>query len=118
MKSIHNMTKTELINYIESQKNNQTVGFANPFEDGNLQVKLAFTPERLLSMAEQVEDGWCHISAQFIPNSNPSTGWHVAESFVETFQEANARKEASDKDNGFRYKPFMGKPNEQSSEAS
>ena len=118
MKSIHNMTKTELINYIESQKNNQTVGFANPFEDGNLQVKLAFTPERLLSMAEQVEDGGCHISAQFIPNSNPSTGWHVAESFVETFQEANARKEASDKDNGFRYKPFMGKPNEQSSEAS
>ena len=41
MKSIHNMTKTELINYIETQKNNQTVGFENPFEDGNSQEEQA-----------------------------------------------------------------------------
>lgn len=117
MKSIHNMTKTELVAYIENQKNNQTVGFANKFADGNLQVKLAFTPETLQSFMTQVEDGWCHISAQFIPNSNPTSGWHVAESFVETFQEANARRASSEKDNGYRFQPFMGESTQEAQDS-
>ena len=117
MKSIHNMTKTELVEHIMNQKNKQTVGFANKFADGNLQVKLAFTPETLQSFMTQVEDGWCHISAQFIPNSNPTSGWHVAESFVETFQEANARRASSEKDNGYRFQPFMGESTQEAQDS-
>lgn len=90
-----------------------TVGFANPFQDGNLAVKVAHRPEALKSAIKQVDaDGWCYLIYNMIPNGNPETGWHVGEDFVETFQEANARRANSSNDSGFRLLPFMNKKKE------
>ena len=105
-----NSTKEELLAHIasleEAQAANITVGFANQFKDGNLAVKVAHSVETLESFIAQVEDGWCHVVLNMIPNNN-GAGWHVGESFVETFQESNARRASSDNDSGFRLKPFM-----------
>lgn len=112
MKNVDDMTKTELLAHIasleEAKTANITVGFANQFKDGNLAVKVAHSLETLQSFIEQVEDGWCHVVLNMIPNNN-GAGWHVGESFVETFQENNARRAKSDIGNGFILKPFMDK---------
>ena len=104
------MNKAELLAHIaglEADKTaNITVGFANKFADGNLAVKVAHSVETLESFISQVEDGWCHVVLNMIPNNN-GAGWHVGESFVETFQESNARRASSANDSGFRLKPFM-----------
>ena len=108
------MTKQELLNHVEAleakaaleaQKTpNVTVGFANKFADGNLAVKVAHSLRTLESFISQVEDGYCHVVLNMIPNNN-GAGWHVGESFVETFQESNARR--AEAGNDFRLKPFM-----------
>ena len=114
MKNVSDMTKQELLDHItgleakaalEAQKTaNVTVGFANKFADGNLAVKVAHSVETLESFISQVEDGYCHVVLNMIPNNN-GAGWHVGESFVETFQESNARR--AEAGNDFRLKPFM-----------
>jgi len=110
MKNVEDMNKSELLAHIaglEADKPaNVTVGFANKFADGNLAVKVAHSVETLESFIAQVEDGWCHVVLNMIPNNN-GAGWHVGESFVETFQESNARRASSANDSGFRLKPFM-----------
>jgi hypothetical protein len=114
MKNVSDMTKQELLDHItgleakaalEAEKTpNVTVGFANKFADGNLAVKVAHSVETLESFISQVEDGYCHVVLNMIPNNN-GAGWHVGESFVETFQESNARR--AEAGNDFRLKPFM-----------
>jgi len=95
-----------------------TVGFANAFKDGNLQIKVALNELKRSEINSHTnDDGYTYLILNMIPNQNGS-GWHVGENFVETMQSANARKDATEGSSDFRYTPFMKQSEETSTESS
>lgn len=114
-KPLDQMTKAELLATItgmQKRPSNITCGFANTVKNkdpqlaDNLVVKFAYSIETLQSFIDASEDGYTYVVHSMIPNLN-GPGHHVGERFVETFQMANKRIEASETDTGFRYRPFM-----------
>jgi len=104
---------------ISKQPKSPTVGFANFFtvmvkdritnkmvSIQKINFKLALRETNMDSLKAQAIDGWIFLTGVMNPNSS-GNGYHVAEDFVETFQDANSRKEASKNDNGFRLKPYL-----------
>ena len=109
----------EMVNVVGEEKANEmvisqkpkaeTVGFANQFADGNLEIKVALNDVKQAMIKDSTDaDGWSYLVLNMRPNFN-GKGWNVSDQWVETMKTANARKEASPKDNGFRYQPFMRK---------
>ena len=109
----------EMVNVVGEEKANEmvisqkpkaeTVGFANQFADGNLEIKVALNNVKQAMIKDSTDaDGWSYLVLNMRPNFN-GKGWNVSDQWVETMKTANARKEASPKDNGFRYQPFMRK---------
>ena len=109
----------QAIQMVNSQKPKaETVGFANAFKDGNLQIKVALNELKRSEIANHTnDDGYTYLILNMIPNLNGS-GWHVGENFVETMQSANARKDATEGSSDFRYTPFMKKTEEAPVESS
>jgi len=107
------------IEMVNSQKPKaETVGFANEFKDGNLQIKVALNEQKRSEIANHTnDDGYTYLILNMIPNLNAS-GWHVGENFVETMQSANARKDATEGSSDFRYTPFMKNSEETSAKSS
>ena len=124
----------QAIKFVNAQRprdTSPTVGFLNPYtvtkvvtlEDGTEEIqrigkqkcKLALRQELLAGspLEEQCIDGWLHLIADFTPNTRGS-GYHVAESFVNTMQDANSIQAEKSDDNGFRYVSWMSNPNKTS----
>jgi hypothetical protein len=100
------------LNALKNKPTNITCGFANSVKNkdpqlaDNLVVKIAYSKETLQSFIDASENGYTHVVHAMVPNLN-GPGHHVGERFVETFQMANKRIEASETDTGFRFRPFM-----------
>ena len=122
------------INYVNAQRprdTSPTVGFLNPYtvtkevelEDGTKELqrinkwkcKLALRQSQVAGspLESQCIGGWVHLIADFTPNKI-GTGFFVAESFVNTLQDANSIQAEKADDNGFRYVTWMSNPNKTS----
>ena len=121
----------QAIKFVNAQRprdTSPTVGFLNPYtvtkvvtlEDGKEEIqrinkqkcKLAIRQSQVAGcpLESQCIDGWLHLIAEFTPNKRGS-GWHVAESFVNTLQDANSIQAEKADDNGFRYESWMNNSN-------